>query len=203
MKTTVCALALLLLVPGVARAQTPDQGSTGTHLVRAAGMPLGDGTLPPGVLTVRVVRGSFDDDLVGQAVEMAVTGGRIDSALTGDDGRAQFAHLPVGGEIRVSATIAGVRLESESFTMPADSGVRVLLVAGEGSAIAATSAHPPVGLSTTAAVSVPLSRGSGEDPVVTTIRAVLATSTIFALGFVALRRRRQEPGPPARQHHSA
>jgi len=191
-KTTLCALALLLLAPGASGAQTLDPGSTGAHLVRAAGMPLGDGTLPPGMLTVRVVEGSFSGDVVGQVVEMQVAGGKIDSAVTGDDGRAQFAHLPVGGQVRVSATVAGVRLESESFQMPADGGVRVLLVAGEGSAIAAAGAHPPVGPSaTTAAVSVPLPSGSGEDPVVTTIRAVLATSTVFALGVVVARRRRQ------------
>ena len=191
-KTTLYALALLLLLPGVSPAQTLDPGSTATHVVRAAGMPLGDGTLPPGVLTVRVVRGSFEEDLVGQVVEMAVAGGKVDSAVTGDDGRAQFAHLPVGGDVQVSTTVAGVRLESNSFTMPADSGVRILLIAGEGSAIAAAGAQPPVGpSSTTATVPVTLPRGPAEDPLVTTIRAVLATSTVFALGVVLMRRRRQ------------
>lgn len=192
MKTTLYALSILLLLPGVSPAQTLDSESTGTHLVRAAGMPLGDGSLPPGVLTVRVVRGSFESDLVGQVVEMAVTGGKIDTAVTGEDGRAQFAHLPVGGEVQVSASVAGIRLESEPFTMPADSGVRVLLVAGDGSAVPLPDAHRGVIQASAAAVAaVTPARAAAEDPTVTTIRAVLATSTVFALGFLVLRRRRQ------------
>jgi hypothetical protein len=106
------------------------QAAPGQHLESGAGMPLMDGSLPPGTLTVRIVRGAFVEDLTGQDVAVDVLGGDTREARTGQGGRAQLEHLPVGAHVRASAVVAGERLESEVFQMPPDTGVRVLLVAG-------------------------------------------------------------------------
>lgn len=131
MKDTVRRLAgiavLLVLAPaGVGAGQAPAAGS-----VRAAGSPLRDGALPPGMLTVRVVRGAFANNLAGLEVTADLGGGKTQAARTGADGRAQFAHLPVGSRVRVTTTVDGETLASETFDMPAESGVRVLLVTGD------------------------------------------------------------------------
>ena len=71
-------------VPGVAAAQpasaVPGNEAEPRTMVRAAGMPLSDGALAPGMLTVRVVEGAFTRDLAGQAVEVQVTGGKSERA---------------------------------------------------------------------------------------------------------------------------
>lgn len=119
------AVLLVLARAGVGAGQAPASGT-----VRAAGSALRDGALPPGMLTVRVVRGAFANNLAGLEVKADLGGGQTRAALTGADGRAQFAHLPVGARVRVTTTAGGESLTSEAFDMPAESGVRVLLVAG-------------------------------------------------------------------------
>lgn len=113
----------------MAQAGPPAANTPGTQMVRAAGMPLDDGTLPPGSLTVRVVEGAFTRNLHGITVQAQLEGGRTERAVTGDDGRAAFAHLPAGARVRVTANAGAEHLESETFAMPSQNGVRVLLVA--------------------------------------------------------------------------
>ena len=177
------------LVPALCAAQTAVPDSAATQMVRAAGMPLNDGALAPGMLTVRVVEGAFTRDIANQLVEVEVAGGKIEAARTGPDGRAQFAHLPVGGRVRAWASVKGERLESDSFDMPAQSGVRVLLVAGSGAgAPVLPPNHPPLPDASAAAPAAPAS-ASGEG--VLAVRAVLLTATIFAFGLVLFRRPRR------------
>jgi hypothetical protein len=144
-------------------------------------MPLNDGSLAPGMLTVRIVRGAFAGNLSGQTVQLDVTGGRVETQTTGDDGRASFAHLPVGGQVRASATVEGQELTSETITMPADSGVRVLLVL-EGEAGTAS-----------APLSLPDSRGASPMPDTDRGAAiggvVLLAATLGGLALVLSRRR--------------
>jgi len=194
---TVLAFLVMALVPGISAGQTavPDAGAP--QLVRAAGMPLNDGALAPGMLTVRIVQGAFTSNLVDQVVEVEVAGGKVESARTGVDGRAQFAHLPVGTSVRASATVAGERLESEPFQMPAESGVRVLFVAGDGAA-PATAAAPLEPGAWTAPHPVSVTSTAGQpaaprpaDTIVNVIRAVLVTTTVFAFGAMFLYRRQQ------------
>jgi hypothetical protein len=194
------------LVPALGAAQTALPNSAATQMVRAAGMPLNDGALAPGILTVRVVEGAFTRDIANQVVEVEVTGGKIESARTGPDGRAQFAHLPVGARVRAWAAVDGARLESDSFDMPVQSGVRVLLVAGSnaGSPVAAAVTagdinwtgsssralppnHPPL----PDAPAVPAAPASAGSEGVMAVRAVLLTATIFAFGIVLFRRPRR------------
>ena len=198
------------LAPALCAAQTlPD--SAATQMVRAAGMPLNDGALAPGMLTVRVVEGAFTRDIANQVVQVEVAGGKIESARTGPDGRAQFAHLPVGTRVRAWAAVEGERLESDSFEMPAQSGVRVLLVAGSGagaspaasgtpaagpgtwsggSAAALPPNHPPITDASVALPTAPTPARNNSDGVLA-VRAVLVTATIFAFGIVLFRRPRR------------
>jgi hypothetical protein len=112
--------------------------------VRAAGMALKDGALPPGTLTVRVVRGGFSNNLANQVVTLEVSGGPSQRARTGEDGRATFPHLPVGARVRAFTTVEGEPLESETFEMPGESGIRILFIGGEASVDAAASGPAPV-----------------------------------------------------------
>lgn len=196
MKTTrVHGLLLVgMLVPGLCAGQSASSDTAAPHMVRAAGMPLNDGSLAPGMLTVRLVQGAFTRDLADQVVDVEVAGGKVESARTGPDGRAQFAHLPLGARVRAFATVAGERLESEPFDMPAQSGVRVLLVVSDGSEpptqarrapTAWTAPHPPGGPVGTAAPAP----SPATDVGVAAIRAVLATSTVFAFGALVVFRR--------------
>ena len=195
-------------VPALCAAQTARPDSAAVQMVRAAGMPLNDGALAPGILTVRVVEGAFTRDIANQVVEVEFAGGKIESAQTGPDGRAQFAHLPIGARIRAWATVDGERLESDRFEMPGQSGVRVLLVAGSdaGASVTASTAppldastwptgsstlppnHPPLPETTAALPAAPTST-TGEG--VLAVRAVLLTATIFSLGIVLFRRPRK------------
>lgn len=126
-----CLLLGLALAARDASAQAGPGASPPPPSARAAGMALNDGTLPPGTLTVRVVRGSFSDNLSGVPVTLDVLGEASKQATTGPDGRAQFAHLTVGATVLVWAEVNGERLQSESIVLPTESGVRVLLVAGD------------------------------------------------------------------------
>ena len=198
---------LIVVVPAHAAGQTISPTAAATQMVRAAGMPLNDGTLAPGTLTVRVVKGAFTHDFANQLVEVEVAGGRIASARTGADGRAQFAHLPIGARVRAFSTVDGERLESDRFDIPAESGVRVLLVADSGTGVpvsgnigpdagtspASASAtlppnHPPL---SDASAGVPLAPASTSGEGVLAVRAVLLTATIFAFGIVLSRRPRR------------
>lgn len=193
----IVALLLIVLGPGISAGQTPSLESTAEapHMVRAAGMPLNDGSLAPGMLTVRIVEGAFTHNLADKVVDLEVTGATSQRARTGSDGRAQFAHLPIGARVRASATIDGQRLESDYFEIPAESGVRILLVAGDGEATASgpkapapsewAASFPP----SVAVPTAPLPAPAPADSTVAVIRAVLATATISIFGFMLFARR--------------
>jgi hypothetical protein len=190
------AIALASAIPAAAAGQTtPASIGAGQQMVRAAGMPLADGALPPGSMTVRVVKGAFDGDLSGITVEVEVTGQKTLRAQTGALGRAEFAHLPIGGTVRASTIVNGERLQSEAFTMPAESGVRVLLVTGTGTSMAPsdtptplTAVAPPV--APTAAVDPPRAASDG----VTAVRVTVVSLTLIAFAVVGMQQwRRRAP----------
>ena len=104
-----------------------------------SGVPLPVGDVPTGTVTVRVIRGSFANPIASQTVEIA-GGGSPMTAVTNEIGRAEFKGLSPGTRVRATATVAGERLESQEFTIPQTGGIRLILVAPEG-----TSATPPRG----------------------------------------------------------
>lgn len=204
--TRCLALVISLAIPALATAQTPPApgGATGAQAMgRAAGMPLQDGTLAPGSLTVRIVQGDFTGNIPGIDVDLDVPGEGAKRAQTGADGRAAFAHLPIGARVTASATVNGERLQSEPFTMPADAGIRLLFVAGGEFVDTATAAGaqaippiggaaagtaPPLADATAPGASAPIARAApaATNPAdgVATFRIVMVALT--ALAFVAV-----------------
>jgi hypothetical protein len=128
--------ATLIALPGLIAVPCSAQ-------VRAAGMALRDGALPPGTLTVRVVRGDFSNNLPNQTVSLEVDGGPVQRAITARDGRATFAHLPIGARVRAFATVDNEALESEAFEIVGESGIRIVLIANGDSGGAADRPLPP------------------------------------------------------------
>ena len=177
MTRAIIGFVFALGLPCVAVAQT--------QMVRAAGMPLNDGSLPPGSLTVRLVQGAFAGDLPGVTIEVELNGRETRRAPTGEKGRAEFAHLPIGAQVRARAIVNGDRLESEPFPMPAESGVRLLLVAG------ADAAGPTASTALTPAA-IPLP-STTKAPRVTAIQIVVFSLTILAFIFVGVQQWRRRP----------
>jgi hypothetical protein len=121
------ATAIVLASASIVRAQ----GTTGPQMPDArqmSGVPLPVADLPPGTVTVRVVRGSMANVIQDQPVELA-GGPSPRSAKTNQSGRAEFTGLPPGTRVKASTTVNGERLESQEFAVPATGGIRVALVA--------------------------------------------------------------------------
>jgi hypothetical protein len=114
------AFFLILTLSSLASAQMPD-------VSKMSGVPLPTNDLPVGTVSVRVVRGSLSNNITNHPVELR--GGVEKRAVTDAQGRAQFTNLPPGTIVRATTTIDGTRLESESFSVPASGGVRLMLVA--------------------------------------------------------------------------
>lgn len=119
-----CALLLATAVPVqvAPAAQMPDPK-------QMSGVPLPSSDVPAGTVTVRIVRGSLSNLVVGQAVELA--GDARSTATTNDAGRAEFSGLKPGARLKAIAVVDGERLESQEFTLPLQSGVRLMLVASD------------------------------------------------------------------------
>jgi hypothetical protein len=98
-----------------------------------SGVPLPVGDLAAGTVTVRVVRGAMTNAIAGQVVEL--NGGSPPfSATTNGAGRAEFSGLTPGTRVKASAIVDGEKLESQEFTVPAQGGIRVALVATDPAA---------------------------------------------------------------------
>ena len=140
----VSALLVLLLLAMTALAQQamPEAG-------QMAGVPLPAGDLPDRAVSVRVVRVQMGNNVSGQAVTLMVAG-EARTAVTDQQGRAQFDGIPAGTAVTASANVDGEPLVSQAFEVPAAGGIRVALVAGlagaaaaEQAAAAAAAKQPP------------------------------------------------------------
>lgn len=180
--------------PGLTAAQAlPSVApATGTaQMVRAAGMPLQDGELPPGSLTVRVVQGAFTANLSGIPVEVHVTGQPALRKPTGALGRAEFAHLPIGVEARAMAVVDGERLESEAFRIPMESGVRVLLISDGGTVGQGTVGAPAGAPMGPAEIPLATATPPATDEGVRLVQVVVVLLTLLAFaGVFAMQHRR-------------
>ena len=123
--------ACLVIVATPLRAQ-PD-------VRQMSGIPLPVADLAQGTVTVRVLRGSLANPISSQTVEILGPGSPI-SAVTNDAGRAEFTGLRAGTRVKAAATVAGDRLESQEFAVPATGGIRLMLVAADSSAAPAAPA---------------------------------------------------------------
>jgi hypothetical protein len=97
------------------------------------GMAIPAAELPAGTVTVRVVRQALGNNVPGQTVTVT-TGSASREARTDDQGRAEFPNLQPGVEGRAEVVVDGERLVSRPFVVPAAGGLRVILVAGLGTA---------------------------------------------------------------------
>ncbi len=98
-----------------------------------SGIPRPDPNLPDGTITVRVIRGTFANNVVGHPVEL-LAGDSLSTAETDVEGRAIFTSLSPGARVSVTTVLDGQTLESQPFTTPGSGGVAVMLVgvAGDG-----------------------------------------------------------------------
>lgn len=111
---------------------------------------MASGDVAAGTVTVRLVRGDLSNNITGHPVELH-GGARVLKENTNAEGRAQFVGLSPGTSVHAVSVVNGERLESKQFEMPPTSGIRLILVAGVGSAAAAgTGALSPAGAATPA-----------------------------------------------------
>ena len=122
------AVLSVALLPGVGAGQVamPDAR-------QMSGMPLPAGDLPNGTVTVRVVRERMGNNIPGQEVALATPDGRV-TAITDDQGRAEFTSVAPGTQVTASVVVDGETLTSQPFAVPGTGGVRVALVAGAAAA---------------------------------------------------------------------
>jgi hypothetical protein len=106
-----------------------------------SGIPLPVGDMPAGTVTVRVVKGSLSNAVSDHPVELRV-GGKTVTATTDGNGRATFQNLAPGSQAKAFAQVAGEKLESQEFEIPAAGGIRVMLVAADPEAGAPPSSAP-------------------------------------------------------------
>lgn len=126
---TARALIIICLATATAFAQPMPDPS------QMAGVPLPAAELASGTVTVRVMRERIGNNVPNQEVTLEV-GGAKRTATTDAQGRAQFSGLPTGAAVRASATVDGEALASREFSVPAQGGIRVALIAGIAAAAA-------------------------------------------------------------------
>jgi hypothetical protein len=124
--------AITLLVAATAGAQ-PD-------LRRMSGVPLPTSDLPPGSISVRVVRGSFANNVADATVTFLVDGKSTD-VRTDASGRAEIKGLAQGTRVKATATVDGERLETQEVTV-GQTGFRFILSTGAAPAGAASAGAP-------------------------------------------------------------
>ena len=125
----------IVLAPSVALAQ-PDPR-------QMSGIPLPDPQLPPGTVTVRVVRGTLDNNVPNHPVELRA-GDQVETALTDAEGRAEFVMLNAGASVVASTELDGELIDSRPFAAPGAGGVRLMLVGAGDAAASDVPAEPGV-----------------------------------------------------------
>jgi hypothetical protein len=128
------------VLSGVAHAQPMGMGMPDPSAM--SGIPRPDGSVPPGKLSVRLIRNDFAHPIVGEKVKLDGPGGPR-TATSDDAGRAWFEGLPTGGgePFTASATIGGTTMSTQPITLPPMAGVKVMLVF-KGDAPAAGTTSP-------------------------------------------------------------
>lgn len=124
------ALVLLGSIPAWAGPGRPDPR-------QMSGIPRPDPQIPAGEITVRVLRGSFDEPALDAMVELELRSadGRVAElrqAEAGNQGRAYFRDLGdfTGGQAVARVVLDGETIRSQQIDVRADSGTAVMLVKG-------------------------------------------------------------------------
>ena len=111
-------LVSLALASSVAAQPDPSQMS---------GLPLPDGELPDGTISVRVIRGQLTNNVQDHPVDLH-QGDIVTTATTDANGRAMFLTLNPGVEVYAVTELDGQRIQSQRFAVPGRGGVRLMLV---------------------------------------------------------------------------
>src|SRR5262245_55975987 len=107
-----------------------------------SGIPRPVTDLPNGSISVRLIRGQLSNNLTNHPVELQ-SGSKVTTVKTDENGRAQFDGLTPGAPVKAVAVVDGERLESQEFPVPAQGGIRVMLVATDTSRSPATTPDAP------------------------------------------------------------
>ncbi len=137
MKEPAVVIALLgvVLVPAtlLTQAQMPSAA-------QMSGVPLPASDLPAGAITVRLVRGDISNNIAGHPVELH-GGPSVLTVATDAGGRVQFTGLTPGTSVHAVTVVGAQRLESQVFPVPSQGGIKIMLVAADAAADAATAAR--------------------------------------------------------------
>ncbi len=93
-----------------------------------SGIPRPDPQVPAGTVTVRLIRGQLPNNIIDHEVELLGDGGALQKQKTDAAGRATFTGVPAGGSFVARAKEGEIELTSQPIVIPADMGVRVMLV---------------------------------------------------------------------------
>lgn len=94
-----------------------------------SGVPLPVGDVPVGTVIVRVIRGTFANNLSGVEVEFTIDG-KTRRVKTDGSGRAEVSGLAAGARVKATTTVQGERLDSQEFAIER-SGIRIVLAAAD------------------------------------------------------------------------
>lgn len=144
------ALAIALCLASPAFAQPfAGGGRPGAmpNLRMISGKPLPDAGMAAGTVSVRLARKTLQNPAAGLEV-VAITknaGGdaRKRTGKTDDGGRVLFEGLAVGDEFHAEVKVDGELVKTDTFTIPAQGGVRTMLIAGLGAAPAGGEPEAP------------------------------------------------------------
>ncbi|HWE30301.1 MAG TPA: hypothetical protein VHB97_19985, partial [Polyangia bacterium] len=95
---------------------------------KMSGIPRPDGQVPPGTVTVRLIRGQLSNRMIGVDVGLAGADGKVTVQKTDDQGRATFSGLTIGATYQARSTDGVQDLTSQPIELPSSAGVRVMLV---------------------------------------------------------------------------
>lgn len=95
---------------------------------KMSGIPRPDSQVPPGTVTVRLIRGELSNRMVGVDVGLAGADGKVQVQKTNDEGRATFSGLQIGATYQARSTDGVQELTSQPIELPSSAGVRVMLV---------------------------------------------------------------------------
>jgi len=134
----IVAVAALVAAPiGRVHAQPMAGGAGGGRmpdLSQIVGRPLPDRGMPPGTVSVRVARKMPANAVAGVEVSAIIknAGGdlRKRAFKTDESGRALFEGIAPGDQFHAEVTVDGERLETQTFAMPSEGGVKTMLISG-------------------------------------------------------------------------
>ena len=135
MKRALVAMLLLSSAVAVAQPMMIDPS-------KMSGIPRPDPQVPPGTITVRLIRGELSNRMTGVDVGLVGADGKAQKQKTDDQGRATFAGLAAPGPYTAKATDGVEELASQPIELQSSMGSRVMLVFAPKGGAADGVAHP-------------------------------------------------------------